>query len=61
MRTLTRALVAPVLLALAASAGAQGIGSSLPEANLHDFTQTPATSFEDFTGRLVLLEFFAHW
>jgi len=47
-------------LVLAASAQAQ-VGQPLPPAELEGFTQTEATSFDEFTGRLVLLEFFAYW
>ena len=48
-------------LLLSGSAGAQEPGSRLPEVKLRDFTQTEASSFDDFYGRAVLLEFFAHW
>lgn len=40
---------------------AQGVGSKVPQVELEDFSQTPAKSFEDFTGRAVLIEFFAYW
>ena len=40
---------------------AQGVGTKMPPAELADFTQTPAKSFEDYLGRAVLIEFFAFW
>jgi len=49
-------------LASAAPAGAVsagGHGSSGIE--LEDLAQTGASSFDDFTGRAVLIEFFAYW
>lgn len=39
---------------------AQG-GDSLPPVALEDFGQTKAKTFEDFSGRAVLIEFFAYW
>lgn len=38
-----------------------GVGSPLPEVKLEGFTQTKAETFDDFFGRAVLIEFFAHW
>ena len=32
-----------------------------PEVEFEDIVQSPTTDFEDFTGRLVLIEFFAYW
>ena len=49
-----------VLLLLAAVATAQ-VGSPLPKPDLSGFTQTGAKRWEDLSGRLVLIEFFAHW
>jgi hypothetical protein len=40
---------------------AQQAGSKLPKVVLEGLTQTGAKSFEDFTGRAVLIEFFAYW
>ena len=40
---------------------AQGVGSKLPAIELEDFALTPASSFDDFFGRAVLIEFFAYW
>ncbi len=40
---------------------AQAPGSKLPEVTIEGLTQTGAKSFEDFTGRAVLIEFFAFW
>jgi hypothetical protein len=42
-------------------ATAQGVGTKLPAVELEGYTQTPAKSFEEFTGRAVLIEFFAYW
>lgn len=33
----------------------------LPSVPLEGFSQTPAKSLEDFTGRALLIEFFAYW
>lgn len=38
-----------------------GEGDLLPTIELVDFAQTPASSFEEYFGQAVLLEFFAHW
>lgn len=51
----------PAAALLAVAAGAQGIGSRVPSIELKDYAQTPASSFEDFAGRTVLIEFFAYW
>lgn len=56
-----RLLSALVLAALGGLAGAQGPGSVMRSVELVDFQLTKAKSFEDFLGRTVLLEFFAHW
>ena len=47
--------------ALAAPSRSQGIGSRMPVAELEGYANTPAKSFEEFTGRAVLIEFFAYW
>lgn len=49
------------LLALPLLASGQGVGSKLPALELEGYAQTPAKSFDDFTGRAVLFEFFAYW
>ena len=36
-------------------------GGSLPAVDLDDFAQTKAKSFDDLSGRAVLIEFFAFW
>jgi hypothetical protein len=59
VRRITTLLAAGGLLATLA--GAQDVGSRLPSIDLKDYTQTQATSFEDFAGRAVLIEFFAYW
>ena len=56
-----RLLPALVLAALGGLAGAQAPGTQLRSVELVDFQLTKAKSFEDFLGRTVLLEFFAHW
>jgi hypothetical protein len=48
-------------LSLAASASADKVGQELPEFQLEGLSQTPAKSYDEFTGRLVLIEFFAYW
>jgi len=58
MSNLPRSLLALVLFAAVASAQ---VGSVLPDPKLSDFTQTKAKRWQDFSGRVVLLEFFAFW
>jgi hypothetical protein len=48
-------------LVLAASASADMVGQQLPPVQLEGLSQTPAETFEEYTGRLVLIEFFAYW
>lgn len=50
-----------LLCALAAPGVAQGVGSKMPVVELEGYSQTQAKAFEDFTGRAVLIEFFAFW
>lgn len=62
MKTLSfgPALLAAALLVPAAAA--QEVGSTLYDGvKLDDLTATRATSFDDFQGRAVLIEFFAYW
>jgi hypothetical protein len=33
----------------------------MPSVAMEGFSQTPAKSLEDFTGRALLIEFFAYW
>ena len=56
-------LPALLLVALTAAAPhpAQEPGQRLPEVRIDGLSQTEARSFDEFSGRLVLLEFFAHW
>lgn len=57
-------LLAPALALAAAAplyAPANGVGDPLPEASLEGFSQTRATSLEDYSGRALLIEFFAYW
>lgn len=57
-------LLAPALAVAAAVAPAplsSGVGDPLPAVKLEGFTQTRATSLDDFVGRALLIEFFAYW
>ena len=56
-------LLAPIaLVALAAPAPeSANIGKSLPPASIEGLGQTKAKSLDDYTGRAVLVEFFAYW
>lgn len=47
-------------LVLGTTADAQ-VGAPFPDIKFKDLAQTEAKSFEDFSGRLVLVEMFAHW
>ncbi len=38
-----------------------GVGSQMPPVELEGYANTKATSFDDFLGRTVLIEFFAYW
>ncbi|MEZ5979435.1 MAG: hypothetical protein R3F34_14620 [Planctomycetota bacterium] len=58
---ITSLLLAPVVLAATALVGEAQVGEQLPDPGLVDFGGTPATSYADYTGRLVLIEFFAFW
>lgn len=61
MKLIRSAIAAFACAAVPVVAQAQGVGSKLPEVELEGFSQTPAKSFEDYTGRAVLIEFFAYW
>ena len=56
-----RTLLLAAAMALVVSSAAAQIGSPLPALNYKDFTGTEAQSIEDFDGRLLLIEVFAHW
>lgn len=58
---LTSLLLPTALFALALPASAQDVGSSVGTFELTDLAQTQATSYDDFFGRAVLIEFFAYW
>ena len=49
------------LAGLTTPAVAQGVGTPIPKIELEGYSQTGAKSFDDFYGRAVLIEFFAHW
>ncbi len=40
---------------------ADKVGTPLPVVEIEGLTQSPASTFEEFTGRLILIEFFAYW
>lgn len=48
-------------LTVAAPHPPQEPGQRLPEVRVDGLSQTEARSFDEFSGRAVLLEFFAHW
>jgi hypothetical protein len=50
-----------VLAAVAVPASPAHAGGTLPPSTLEDFGQTKAKSLDDFSGRAVLMEFFAFW
>lgn len=58
---LHKTILPALAAALAAVAPAQQVGSSLEPIELEGFAQTPAGSYDDFSGRAVLIEFFAYW
>jgi len=58
MRKLLLAGVAS--LVLATTAFADKVGQQLPPVTLEGLSQTEAESYDEFTGRLVLIEFFAY-
>lgn len=58
---LRKLTTATLFLLLGGLASAQEVGSKLPPVQLADLAKTDATSFDDYLGRAVLLEFFAHW
>ncbi|TAJ11853.1 MAG: hypothetical protein EPO68_14125 [Planctomycetota bacterium] len=63
LRRLSRSLaVLSATAVLCAPAIAQSfLNKPLPKVQLASLHQTSATSLDDFTGRALLIEFFAHW
>lgn len=63
MKILLRVLAGLAAVVLATqSLAAQGfLNKPLPKAELDGVYQTNATSLDDYAGRALLLEFFAHW
>lgn len=63
MKLLLRVLagLAAVVLATQPLAAQAFLNKPLPKAELESVYQTNATSLEDYAGRALLLEFFAHW
>lgn len=57
--------IAPAVLAalacIAPAEPADVVGSRLDDVVIEDLAQTEAESFADFTGRAILIEFFAYW
>lgn len=58
---LIRGLAAIVFIAAPLLSHPQGVGSKVPDVELEGYSKTPAKSYDDFTGRAVLIEFFAFW
>ena len=54
-------VLAAALGLLAVGAEAQDVGDPIGDVILEELTQTKAGSYQEFTGRAVLLEFFAYW
>ena len=54
-------LAGALSLVLSSTANADKVGQQLPPVVLEGLSQTEAESYEEFTGRLVLIEFFAYW
>lgn len=54
-------LASAAALAMTVSAPLDKVGDKLSAVVLEGLSQTEATSYDEYTGRLVLLEFFAHW
>lgn len=48
-------------LALATTGFADQVGKPLPNVEFEGIVQSQTEEFADFTGRLVLIEFFAYW
>ena len=61
MRTITLWAAPFLALTLALPAPAQKVGTRVPGLPLIGFVGTGAASFDDYVGRAVLLEYFAHW
>jgi hypothetical protein len=54
-------LLVLALAAFALPSEAGVLGKALPAVELEGFSQTKAKSFDDLSGRAVLVEFFAYW
>ena len=61
MRSRTFLPIAVAIAALALAAHGAPAGGSLPPVEVEEFAQTKAKSFDDLSGRAVLIEFFAYW
>jgi len=60
IRVLLLATLALILPALPLRAEGETF-QPLPQVTLEGFTQTKAKSLDDYTGRALLIEFFAYW
>ena len=63
MSSSTNTMISTIVAALVATTGpalAADVGDKL-EIELEGFTATAATSIEDFSGRAILIEYFAYW
>jgi hypothetical protein len=54
-------MTAVVTAGLCTTATADNIGKQLPAFELEGLSQSEASSFDEFVGRAVLIEFFAYW
>ena len=55
------ALVVAAVLAAPALSAQAFLNAPMPKVELEGYAQTKAAKFEDFSGRAVLIEFFAYW
>lgn len=58
---ITSLLLTAATLAPASALAADKVGTPLPPVQIEGLTQSPTSSFDEFTGRLLLIEFFAYW
>jgi hypothetical protein len=56
-------LLAPIALAalLALTPAPDSVGKTMPAIPLEGLAQTKAKSLDDYSGRAILIEFFAYW
>jgi hypothetical protein len=58
---LPRCLLIAALVSVSVNTSNAQVGSPLPTPDFDGFTQTPAKSYDEYVGRVVLIEYFAHW